>query len=177
MFVDLLTLCNFCILSNFLDPRTYNFPGLPYGDTALPTHILQRQRHDYNALSPDDRHYYSYARGLAINLINWVHCHYIFNDTEGRLNDLTTLSRRYLHHQIRAIISYKQKAEKGNFRGVPNCSEEDLRRQAELLFSPSCMPEFQGLSLAELEDEETLVWEGEYSPKKRVKSLEFKGTL
>ncbi len=116
VFVDLLTLCNYCILSNLLDPRTYNFPGLPYGETASPTHLSQREKHDYNALSPDDRHYFSYVRGLAINLINWVHCHFIFHDTEGSSNDFTTLSRKYLHRQVRAIIAYKAAAEKGMFR-------------------------------------------------------------
>jgi hypothetical protein len=176
VFMDLLTLCNFCILSNVLDPRTYNFPGLPYGETALPINVLQQQKHDYNALSPDDRHYYSYVRGLAINLINWVHCQYIFEDSEGRLYDFTTLSRQYLHRQVRAIVAYKGQAEKNQIcRGVPNCSEAHVRRQVALLFSPTRMLEFQGLSLEDLTDDESLAWDVDYTPKKRDMSLAFEG--
>ncbi len=177
VFVDLLTLCNICILSNFLDPRTYNFPGLPYGHDVLPAHIMQHQTHDYNALSPDDHHYYSYVRGLAINLINWIHCHYVFNDTEGSLNDFTTLAHQYLHCHVRAIVAYKQRAEKENFQGVPNCSEEDLRHQARLLFSPYCVPEFQGFTFTECNDDDTLAWKGEYSPEKCVKPVDFQGMI
>src|SRR6266545_557921 len=77
-FIDILTLCNYCILSNVLDPRTYNFPDIQYGEKANATHLSQREKHDYNALSPDHRHYFSYVRGLSINLIHWLHCHLVF---------------------------------------------------------------------------------------------------
>ena len=162
-FIDLLTLCNFCILSNFLDPRTYNFPDLKYGHPALPTHLLQRQKYDYNALSPDDCHYYSYVRGLAINLIHWVHCHFVFYDEKDRLNDFTSMARQYLHCQVRTIILYKHNTEQGQYGGVPNCTKEALRCQAILLFSPHFAGEFQGFSLSFVEDEGTLSWEGEYT--------------
>jgi hypothetical protein len=176
VFVDVLSLCNYCILSNVLDPRTYHFPGLPYGNDATATQLLQRQQHDYNALSPDDRHYFSYVRGLAINLIHWIHCHYVFKNDKGELNDFIGLARRYLHSQIRAIVAYKAQAEKKKLQGVYNCTQADLRRQVALLFSASRMPEFQGLSLLELDDTESLAWEGDYTPQKRSKPLEFEGT-
>jgi hypothetical protein len=160
VFMDLLTLCNFCILSNMHDPCTYNFLGLTYGNPVHPTHLAQRQKYNYNALSPDDRHYYSYMRGLAINLINWVHCNYVFYDKKKCLYDFTSLSHQYLHHQVQAIIVYQKAAEQTPHQGVLNCTEEALRHQAELLFSPYFVDEFQGFSLSEVENEETLSWEG-----------------
>ena len=121
--------------------------------------------------------YYSYVRGLAVNLIHWVHCHFVFYDEKNRLNDFTSMVRQYLHRQVRTIILYKHNAEQGHYRGVPNCTEEALRCQATLLFSPHFAGEFQGFSLSLMEDEETLSWEGEYTPERRAKRLDFEGTI
>lgn len=173
-FVDLATLCNFGILSNLIDPRTYNFEGLVYGHKATATHLAQREEHDYNALSPSDRLQFSYCRGLAINLIHWVHCHYTFKDEDGNLHDFVTLSREYLHQQIRAIVKYKLNAEKENIGGIPNCTSSDLRRQIKLLFQEG-MGEFKGVSLGELRDATSLAWTPELTPEKRINPLEFKG--
>ncbi len=171
-FMNVLTLCNYCILSNVLDPRTYNFADLPYGRAANATHLSQRQQHDYNALSPDDRRYFSYVRGLAINLIHWINCHYVFEGSGP--NDPITTARVYLHHQIRAIVHYKITAEKENVQGVPNCMATDLRRQISLLFADGAS-EFGDLSLTELTDAESLAWETGLTPKKRGKPLDFTG--
>ena len=167
--LDVLSLCNFCILSNVLDPRTYNFADLQYGHVANATHLSQRRLHDYNALSPDDRHYFSYVRGLAINLIQWINCHYLFDD-----EDPITIARQYLHQQIRAIIGYKVEAEKENVQGIPNCGEIDLRRQISLLFADG-MADFGGLSLNNLENEESLAWDTDFIPAERTEPLEFIG--
>jgi len=171
-FVDILTLCNYCILSNVLDPRTYNFADLQYGYPASATHLLRRQQHDYNALSPDDCRYFSYVHGLAINLIHWINCHYVFegNTTEDPL----ITARKYFHYQVRVIIHYKMNAEKDDVQGVPNCTESDLRRQISLLLADG-MTEFAGLSLANLKDAGSLAWETGHTPAKRTKPLDFKG--
>jgi hypothetical protein len=131
-FVDLLTLCNFCILCNVLDPRTYNFPDISYGSTANATHLSQRRQHDYNALTPSQRLHFSYIRGLAINLIHWIHCHYVFKDDEGTHNDFITLARTCLHQLILAILHYKIRAEAEDIRGIPNCSSSDLSNRLTL---------------------------------------------
>jgi len=172
-FIDVFTLCNYCILANVLDPRMYNFANLTYRHTANATHLAQRQEHDYNALSPDDWRYFSYVRGLAINLIDWIKCHYVF-ECNGP-NNATTTARKYLHHQVRAIVRYKMTAEKENVQGVPNCTETDLRHQISLLFTDG-MTEFRGLSLLDLKDADSLSWETGLTPTKRGKPLEFIGS-
>ena len=174
-FVDVATLCNFCILSNVLDPRTYNFDDIPYGHTANATHLAQRRQHNYNALSPRDRLYFSYVRGLAINLIHWVNCNYTFEDKEAHHNDFITLARTYLHQQVQAILKYKQRAEKESIHGFPNCTSSDLLHQVKLLFAEG-MAEFAGLSVTELRGATSLSWDPELTPVKRKQPLVFKGT-
>ena len=96
-FIDILSLCNFCILSNVLDPRTYSFLDLMYRQNATTTHILQCQKHDYNVLSPADRLYFSYVRGLAINLITWIDSCFAFKDDKGTVYEIAMQARMYLH--------------------------------------------------------------------------------
>lgn len=173
-FVDILTLCNYCILSNVLDPRTYNFPDIAYGQKANLTHLAQRERHDYNALSPDDRHYFSYVRGLAINLIRWLHCHFVFKREKNEY-DVTMVARKYLHNQVRAILKYKMTAEKNRIGGVPNCTTAALRRQINLLFADGRLSELGGLSVDDLTDMDSLAWESHLKPERRKKAEYFCG--
>jgi hypothetical protein len=118
------------------------------------------------------------VRGLAINLIHWVDCHYKFEDRKGNSYDFITLAPRYLHRQVKAIVAYKVNAESDKIAGVPNCTEEDVRRQANLLFTAARLPEFQGLDLDDLSHAATLTWESKhrYTPKMRAKPLAFTGT-
>ena len=143
-FVDILTLCNYCILLNVLNPWTYNFADLQYGYPATATHLLWCQQHDYNALSPDNCHYFLYVRGLTINLIHCINCHYTFEGNTTK--DPLITARKYFHYQVRAIIHYKMNAEKDDVQGVPNCTESDLQHQISLLLADG-MTKFVGLSL------------------------------
>ena len=173
-FVGLASLCNYCILSNVLDPQTYNFPDIPYGHPPSATHLDQRIQHDYNALSPTQRLHFSYIRGLAIKLIHWVHCKYLFVDKAGQHQEFIAITRTYLHQQVWAILKYKIRAEKKGIRGVPNCQAADVRRQIELLFAEG-MAEFGGLNITDLTDAKTLCWNPELTPQKRTQALVFKG--
>ena len=175
-FIDILTLCNYCILSNVLDPRTYNFPDIQYGEKANATHLSQREKHDYNALSPDHRHYFSYVRGLSVNLIHWLHCHFIFKGKE-RAYDVTSIARQYLHNQVRAILKYKMTAEKERVGGVPNCTTKALRRQISLLFSAGQMTELGAPNVDDLTDMDSLAWETTLTPSRRSKALKFNGIV
>ncbi len=175
-FIDILTLCNYCILSNVLDPRTYNFPDIQYGEKANATHLSQREKHDYNALSPDHRHYFSYVRGLSVNLIHWLHCHFIFKGKE-RAYDVTSIARQYLHNQVRAILKYKITAEKERVGGVPNCTTKALRRQISLLFSAGQMTELEAPNVDDLTDMDSLAWETTLTPSRRSKALKFNGIV
>jgi hypothetical protein len=120
--LDVLTLCNYCILSNVLDPRTYSFPDITYGQDATPTHILQRKQHDYNVLSPADRLYFSYVCGLALSLIDWLDCHYACKDKNGKFVSLVVIAHAYLHLQVQAMLRYKICANKEEIQGVSNCT-------------------------------------------------------
>jgi hypothetical protein len=179
-FIDVLTLCNYCILANILDPRTYSFPDQSYGQAATATHKLQRDKHDYNALSPSDRLYFSYVRGLAINLIHWLDSRYGFKSTreDDTAYDLGTLARYYLHQQVRAVLRYKIRAEKERVEGVPNCTSKDLRRQIDLLFAPGSHELMLGaISLTTLSDADTLAWETSLKPAKYTNPQTFEGNL
>jgi hypothetical protein len=160
-FFNVLTLCNYCILSNVLDPRTYSFPDITYRQDATPTHILQRKQHDYNALSPADRLYFSYVRGLALNLIHWLDCIYACKDEDGEVVGFAAIARAYLHLQVRATLRYKIRAHKEEIQGVSNCTPDDLRRQIKLLFADN--EELGHISLNDLSDAETLSWAPSYT--------------
>ena len=162
-FIDILTLCNYCILSNVLDPRTYNFPDIRYGDKANATHLSQRE-------------YFSYVRGLSVNLINWLHCHFVFR---GKASTYAVISvaRKYLHNQVRAILKYKITAEKERVGGVPNCTTKAFRRQISLLFSDGKMTKLGGLDVNDLTDMDSLAWETSIKPSRRSKALEFDGIV
>src|SRR6266540_2787426 len=175
-FIDILTLCNYCILSNVLDPRTYNFPDIQYGEKANATHLSQREKHDYNALSPDHRHYFSYVRGLSINLIHWLHCHFIFKGKE-RAYDVTSIARQYLHNQVLAILKYKITAEKKRIGGVPNCTAKALCRQISLLFSAEQMTELGTPNVDDLTHMDSLAWEMTLIPSQCSKAVEFNGIV
>jgi hypothetical protein len=175
VFVNIFTLCNYCILSNVLDPRIYNFPDIVYGEKASKIHLSQRDKYDYNSLSPDDRHYFSYVRGLAINLIGWLGCHFFF--TGKTLSyDASTLARKYLQIQVRTILRYKIAAEKERVGGVPNCTAKALRRQISLLFTGG---RTELLGEVDLEDLGTnsLAWKSTLEPSRRRMAVPFCGII
>ena len=138
--VDVLTLCNFCILANILDYNTYSFPDLSYGQKATAKHKRLRLLYDYNALDPKERRYFSYIRGLAMNLINWISCHY--DVTVASTDQVAAppidfepmFAGQYLMRQAHALLHYKLQAEDQGIVGVWNCTAADVRRQLELLF-------------------------------------------
>ena len=64
---DFMTLCNIGILFNVLDSRTYGTEDQAYLD------VLRMDRYNYNTIPEDDRRSFVYARGLSLELINWLH--------------------------------------------------------------------------------------------------------
>jgi hypothetical protein len=150
-----------------------------YRQDATTTHIWQRQKHDYNALSPADRLYFSYVRGLAINLIIWINSCFAFKeDDKGVVYDIATQARMYLHRQVRAILRYKMRAEEENVEGVPNCTSNDIRRQVDLLFAHGGDEIVLGdISLTTLSDADTLGWDTTLKPVKFRIPLAFEGNF
>jgi hypothetical protein len=139
--VDVLSLCNFCILANVLDLNTYSFPDLAYRQKPTAKHKRLRELYDYNALGPDRRRYFSYIRGLAVNLINWISCRYDVTSTDELTdpaiepeNFVRDFAGQYLLRQAHAMLNYKVLAEEQGVLGIGNCKAADVRRQLELLF-------------------------------------------
>jgi hypothetical protein len=136
-FVDVLTLCNFCILVNVLDFQTYSFRGLSDQEKPSPRDFEQRVRWDYNAVSVLNREYYTYARGLAHNFISWLASNYdvTYAHSNETVPDLEKdFCRKYLTDQACAMLAYKTQAEEESFHGLEYCSQGDLDRQMGYLF-------------------------------------------
>lgn len=134
--IDVLTLCNFCILSNVLDFRTYSFINEP--PTAQD--LDKREQWDLNAISRLDREYFIYVRGLAINFIRWLSCNFDAKPIQPHspmLCILTDICGRYLSSQACTILNYKKRSEAEDLVTIPHCSYMDIRSQLEYLFEHS----------------------------------------
>ena len=172
--VDVLTLCNYCILANVLDFRTYSFPDLSFGERASKTQIQQRILYDYNALSPVDRDYYSYVRGLAKNLMVWISTRYRLTEAGNALKEIPfgKFSLEYLMDQARAILNYKRQDEN---TGLVDCTAKDVERQLNRLFS-GWLDEY--FDLSDVSDADTLAcapWPVDVQP--RTEPSKFTGIV
>jgi hypothetical protein len=139
--VDVLALCNFCIMANVLDYNTYSFLDLPHGQKATAKHMHLRVLYDYNALDPERRRHFSYIRGLAMNLIHWISCHYdvtsvdkASNPANQSIDFVRDFAGQYLTRQAYVVLNYKTLAEEQEVLGIWNCKAADVQRQLELLF-------------------------------------------
>ncbi|KAF8972602.1 hypothetical protein BDZ97DRAFT_1612585, partial [Flammula alnicola] len=104
---ELLTICYLGILGNVLDFETYSYPGQEPGAALTPKQEKRHVLHDYNAMSLLNRLACVHARGLALDLLEWVQCNY----------------------ELRDLMLYKQLAEKQSIEGAPNCTLEAIGRQ------------------------------------------------
>ena len=135
--IDALTLCNFCILSNVLDFRTYGFPGVGEDDRPTERNLGQRRRWDRNALTVQDRQYFTYVRGLAINFIQWLSCSFdaISSITKQSVKSFQeNICGKYLMTQACAILQYKEQAVEQKLPTIPWCSYSDVEQQIEFVF-------------------------------------------
>jgi hypothetical protein len=135
--VDVLTLCNFCILSNVLDFRTYGFPNIGEGDTPSQRGLDQRDTWDRNAFSRLDREHFIYVRGLAINFIKWLSCNFDAKLPQGT-RPIPSFEKNfcgnYLLNQACAILNYKEQAEAEGLATISWCKFKDIKRQLQYVF-------------------------------------------
>ena len=112
------------ILSNVLDPRTYE-PG--------PEGVLDEQ-HDVNAIPAKERYEMAYARGRCWDILRWFFTqHVIFDKVTGKsIDGFPKIAMEYLIQQCRSIVHF-HKASKKNLKnyGTP-ISSKALRRQMKL---------------------------------------------
>ena len=140
-FIDVVSLCNFCLLANVLDHNTYQFP-MSKGRKPTTRELRLRVDYDYNAISPIKRQYFTYICGLAINFLRWTTCVFGVVCTgekplEGEPDDPGSIAAWYLQEQAQAIMHYKQKAEEQKVPGINNCKAADVKRQLLYLFNDS----------------------------------------
>ena len=139
--IDVLSLCNYCILANILDYNTYQFP-LSKGCKPTASELRLHDQYDYNALILPQRRYYTYIRGLALNLLVWIASNYDVvpanqewpPDENSPCDVVIEFMALFLTDQVCAILNYKRRAEAQEVSGVPNCTAADVQRQLKLLF-------------------------------------------
>jgi hypothetical protein len=138
--IDVLALCNYCIMANVLDYNTYQFP-LSKGCKPTPHQLRLRARYDYSALTPVKRQYFTYIRGIALNFIRWINCNFDVIPSKARQPPQKTPDTAlggimcvYMSELAYCILHYKKKAEAQKVQGIPNCKAADVLRQLELLF-------------------------------------------
>lgn len=130
---NVLALCNFCILANVLDDRTYLFPDDVPDDSVVRQRL--RSEFDLNLLTPVERSQFSYFRGVALNLINWLNNHYAAKDANtGATTSIKELASDYLRRQACCILNYKARAAKLQ-RAGPISTVADIRHQLDKLFN------------------------------------------
>jgi len=127
--VDIFALCNFCVLANVLDFNTYQFP-LSRGGKPSPHDIRLRTQYDYNALTPVQRRYFTYIRGLALNFIFWMDCNYTLVKPNSQ-RSIVEIWVVYLTQQAYSLLNYKRRAEEQSVRGIINCKAAEVKRQLE----------------------------------------------
>lgn len=179
--VDVLTLCNFCFFANALDFRTYTFEGLSETEKPSPRDLEQRSKWDYNSMSIVDREHFIYCRGLARNLIRWLHCNYdvAFNRSKKTIENFQTdFCGRYMLEQACAILNYKNKAEDEGLVGARLCTFEILDKQFGYLF-PSHGVRWYGDWSAKREEFEEYTslsfWDMDFTITQKTTPLPFKG--
>jgi hypothetical protein len=167
--IDVITLCNYCILANVLDFRTYGFPGVGEGDSPTPRDRDQRQRWDRNALTMLDRHYITHIRGLSINLIRWLSQNFEVTPAEATspFDFKQEFCGNYIMRQACAILNYKKMAETQQLATIPWCKFKDVEQQLNYVFDANT-------------DEEEEPWFGDWYTKKlsfaKYNSLSFGNT-
>ena len=133
--IGVLTICNYSILANVVDFRTYGFLNQTLSPSARD--VDQRMRWDRNSFSRVDREHFIYVRGLAINFLHWLNCNfdvYSADATAPTQFFLRDICGKYLLSQACAILHYKKKAEAERLLTIPFCKFRDIKTQLHYLF-------------------------------------------
>jgi hypothetical protein len=129
-FLDLLTLCYLVIASNFLDPRTYQYPSTKTNRIPSDDYIKKMKIFDLNDMDAVDRRRCSYARGLAWKITRWCEDNFeIYRTTPTNQVSIHALINTYFATLSKKILAYKSRAQSAKITGVPNCTHELLQQQ------------------------------------------------
>ncbi|KAF8190141.1 hypothetical protein BJ912DRAFT_925766 [Pholiota molesta] len=137
--LNLLSLCNLVIFANVLDNRTYldwqKNPNLSRN------HTKKYEAYDRNALSVEEREKYRHARGMCFQILFWFAASFevTAKGSSGEIiqidNILEHLIFAYLVQQGRALLIYKEKADRVKISGFPGCTLEKLNAQLDAVFA------------------------------------------
>jgi hypothetical protein len=133
--LDVLTLCFLVIASNFLDPRTYFYPGVSPKDVPSDDDVKRMAIFDLNDMDAVDRRRCSYARGLAWKITRWLDDNFeVYRGVVTEQVSMKNLINMYFASLIRKILDYKSKAQSSKIQGFPNCNHETLEKQIKYCF-------------------------------------------
>ncbi|PPQ74671.1 hypothetical protein CVT26_005516 [Gymnopilus dilepis] len=124
---ELLSLCNIHILANVLDPRTYGTPWSTSCRYDAELDVVDVTTSVWATISVYERLAMVHARGIALELLDWVRysCHIV--SPEGQLvEDFPT---QYLLGHMSTLLSYKAEYQSSAIRGFPNCDYAAIHRQ------------------------------------------------
>ncbi len=125
--VDFLCLCAIGILSNVLDPRTYQYLDVP--DSRM---WEFHKKHDVNAIPHNEREAYVYTRALSYQLVEWF-----FNAYEVTTRGGIALAdpwRLVFAEPLADIVSVLHDGAAILDEYHPGVREEDFQRQLMLCF-------------------------------------------
>ncbi|KDR76668.1 hypothetical protein GALMADRAFT_67271, partial [Galerina marginata CBS 339.88] len=136
--LNFLSLCNLVILANVLDGRTYQGWGQE-DEKRTKKHLHDIKAYDRNAIPFEEREKYRHARGMCLHMLLWFGARYeaTFHDPTGKdvpIDVLCDLVFAYLVQQGRALLLYKQKAEKHKITGYPGRTSKLLSVQLDAVF-------------------------------------------
>lgn len=130
--LDLFSLCFLVIFGNVLDFRTYSTPdGHP---------LDNKNPHDVNGISIDERYNMCTARGVCIELLRWWSSKYRLRHTDVRSMDPSSTTPRhaktyddfpitFLLEEAALLLEYKNRAQLENREGAPGCCASKLHDQ------------------------------------------------
>jgi len=117
--LDLLTLCFLVIASNFLDPRTYQYPC----DIPSDNDVKKMKLFDLNDIDAADRRRHSYARGLAWKITRWCEDNFEIYAT----NSSEQLSTHDLTHHLFCYSGKKNPSIQKHSAGRKNARRSTLQ--------------------------------------------------
>ncbi|PPQ73447.1 hypothetical protein CVT24_008149 [Panaeolus cyanescens] len=126
-YLDVLSLCNICIMGNVLDFRTYLAPNQEPENDVGRIQRLAMLSFDRNNVPSHERVTYCQTRGVARVMLEEINAHYVLHDQNGDI--IEDFPFRYLADQLQSLCIYKQDAEDNDLAGAPHCTVRDVRRQ------------------------------------------------
>ncbi|PPR00997.1 hypothetical protein CVT24_000571 [Panaeolus cyanescens] len=126
-YLDVLSLCNICIMGNILDFRTYLAPNQDPAEYPSQIQRLALLSFDRNDVPGHERITYCQTRGIARIMLEELNTSYEILDKNKKI--IKDFPFRYLADQMQSLCLYKFRAQGKGLEGAPHCSWKDLRRQ------------------------------------------------